>query len=159
MKRIQLTQGKFALIDDEDFEWLNQWKWFANKIRHTWYAGRNRHKSEVLGPSTIYMHRELCSGDMVDHRDRNGLNNRKSNLRNCSNQQNVYNSKIRSDNTSGLRGVCWDQQSGKWRASIRVTGKLVYLGSFSNKSKAAKIYNEAALKYQGSFAHLNKDYE
>jgi hypothetical protein len=92
MKEIKLTQGKVALIDDEDYEYFNQWNWFAHKDHHTYYAGRS---INVQGhQKQLWMHRELLDtpqGRQVDHIDHNGLNNQKSNLRNCTFSQNMVN--------------------------------------------------------------------
>ena len=92
MKKIELTQGKFALVDDEDFEWLNQWKWYANHLGYTWYVVRSvRYDNEV---KAILMHRSILNakiGEEIDHINHNGLDNRKKNLRICTRSQNNMN--------------------------------------------------------------------
>jgi hypothetical protein len=161
MKRIPLTQGKFALVDDQDYDFLMQWKWYACYIHKTHYAKR----SVRIGLKTIRirMHREILkrmrlhiAGKKIDHRDRNGLNNRRSNLRIATNSQNQHNQGIRKNNKSGYKGVTWNKQHNKWQARICINWKEIWLGLFDDKKDAAKAYNEAALKYHGKFAVLNK---
>lgn len=94
-------------------------------------------------------------GMFIDHINGNGLDNRKCNLRICTNTQNQYNASIRKDNTSGFRGVCWNRGSNKWQAYMRVNGKQTSLGLFTCLIKAAKTYDEAAKKYHKDFANLN----
>jgi hypothetical protein len=104
------------------------------------------------------MHRVIMnapSGMLVDHRDGNGLNNQKSNLRICNRKQNQQNRPMNSNNKSGYKGVCWNKRSNKWRSGIRVDNKDIFLGSFFCLVKAAKAYDEAAKKYFGEFAYLN----
>lgn len=152
MKRIPLTQGKFALVDDEDFEWLSQYKWH---LSHYGYAVCN----EYLGgyrSRGLRMHRLVMGAphDMVvDHINHDKLDNQKNNLRICKSRQNQYNMKRRKDNTSGFKGVRWHQN--KWNARIYVSGKETNLGSFDDKLEAAKAYNRAARKHYGDFALLN----
>lgn len=154
MKEIQLTQGKVALVDDEDFERLNQWKWRALHNRNTYYAIRNAKK--FLLRTIVYMHREIMNVQndmMIDHADSNGLNNCKSNLRICNNSQNMQNRKKPITNTSGYKGVT---RSGKrWRAYVAVNGIKKYLGTFDNPEQAAQVYEkEAKLSYK-EFARTN----
>lgn len=158
MKEIPLTQGKFALVDDEDFEWLNQWKWRVKKAKNgRFYVQRGMREN---GQSrTLYMHREIMKtpkGLDADHRDRNGLDNRKSNLRNCTRSQNLMNTIKREKNLSGYKGVTWCKEKEKWQAQIFVNNKNIRLGRFKTKEAAAFIYDEAAKKYFGEFARLNE---
>jgi hypothetical protein len=148
MKKIPLTQGKFALVDDEDYGWLMQWRWCAAKRRNTYYA--NKHKSD--------MHREILGlkhgdGKFVDHKDRNGLNNQKSNLRITTRSINALNCKVHSTNTSGYRGVSWFK--GKWQVQIVVKGRRVHCGYYKNKVVAAKVYDKEAIAFRGAHAKLN----
>ena len=153
MKQIPLTQGKFAIVDDEDYEYLMQWKWCV--VRHKkgrWYA------STHINNKTIYMHRWLIQnkpGKFTDHRNGNGLDNRRVNLRSCSPSQNGHNSKCRAGGTSKFKGVSWDRRYSKWRASIGIKYKLYNLGRFVNEKDAAMAYNEKATKVFGEFAYLN----
>ncbi len=158
MKQIKLTQGKFALVDDEDYEELSKHKWYALKGRYTFYAQRWR--PALKGKQIpIIMHRLLMNAekkcDMVDHRDGNGLNNQKENLRHCSNRENSRNRKIQANNTSGYKGVSWHKRDGKWNVNINVNQKKTHLGYFTCLIKAAKAYDAAAVKYYGEFAKLN----
>ena len=156
MKEIQLTQEKFALVDDEDFEWLNQWKWYASKIGNTYYARKNSLIDENGKQIKIYMHREIMNtpkGILTDHKDRNGLNNQKHNIRLCTYSQNGANRK--SWGVSKYLGVCWDKQNNKWVVRIETDNKSTYLGHFKIEKDAAMAYNEAAKKQHGEFARLN----
>lgn len=151
MKRIKLTQCKYALVDDEDFEWLNKFNWYATKGRNEdiWYAGRGRPISR--------MHREIMNAPadkQVDHKDGNGLNNQKSNLRLATNQQNQRNQKPR-NSSSKFKGVHWYKRDQVWIAYIQINGELKRLGYFNSEILAAQTYNLAAKMYFGEFARLN----
>lgn len=167
MKEIPLTQGKVALVDDEDFERVNQWKWNAelHKTRagteSTWYAKRIPWDSvSKRSLPKIYMHRFVVglsdASVRIDHRDRNGLNNQRSNLRLSTPSQNHANSIMNSRNTSGFRGVHWDKNRLKWEAQIRCGEKRIHLGRFETKAEAAIAYNNAAVAHFGEFATLNQ---
>ncbi len=123
MKQILLTQGKIALVADADYDWLNQWKWYVLKDRSgSFYAVRS--SSQKKGKRyPIYMHRLILGlerGDKRegDHRNHNTLDNRRSNLRICTQQQNLTNQKPRSNGTSKYKGVTWDKHRKKWYAQI-----------------------------------------
>ena len=107
MKQIPLTQGQYAFVDDEDYEILNKWKWQAQKTYFSFYAVRTLN-SPGRKPSLIRMHRSVLGlkrGEFGDHRDRNGLNNQKYNLRRCTFAENCRNKRLRKDNRSGFIGV------------------------------------------------------
>lgn len=157
-RRIPLTQGKYAIVDPEDFERLNRYKWYASKWGNTFYAIR------CAGPRRnlkyIRMHREIISPPghlVVDHINHNGLDNRKANLRPATRAQNNYNRLIfkRKDSSSNYKGVAWKKDKKKWRAQIHFNGKCIFLGYFEDEKKAAKAYDKAAEKYYGQFAYLN----
>ncbi len=156
MKRIPLTQGKFALVDDVDFEKLSKYKWHAAKHRNTYYA---RRKCKSMN-YPVRMHREIMGliykdGKQTDHRDGNGLNNQKYNLRICSNAENARNAVKQANNTSGYKGVTWNKPSKKWMAQIESGGKDYNLGRFIDKTEAAKAYDAKAKELFGEFAWLN----
>ena len=159
MKHIPLTQGKFAIVDDDKYDELAKHKWFAEKGRSTYYAARLT--PHINGKQHhIAMHRVLlglCEGDGIfsDHRNGNGLDNRMPNLRTCSNSQNRMNSLIQTNNTSGYKGVSWHKGHNKWSVYITVRRQKIMLGSFFCLVKAAKAYDEAAIKYYGEFANTN----
>lgn len=145
MAEILLSAGKYATVDDVDFEWLSQWKWTYSGHGYV-HRGDNGRK--------IYMHRLIAGWDRVDHIDGNGLNNQRSNLRPTSIAENGRNRGANRNNTSGYKGVFRNSKS-TWSSRIVSDGKNKYLGSFKSKEEAALAYNEAALKYHGEFARLN----
>lgn len=161
MKEIKLTKGQIAFVDDEYFEYLNQWKWFAVKSRDTYYANRRIKDSDGNIKAAI-MHRIImCAKNdtQVDHRDSNGLNNQKSNLRLCSNGQNQMNRggwrKSKYKGVTIKNSYYKDRHYIYIRARINVGNKQFHLGNFKTEPEAAEAYNEAALKYHGDFARLN----
>ena len=158
MKEIQLTQGKVALVDDEDFEYLNQWKWFPNNLKHGFYAVRMNPTLDNK-KNTISMHRFIMNVPLnmtVDHINRNTLDNRKINLRICTMAENLRNKNIYKNNTSKYKGVYYHKIVKKWLVRISVNNKRIHIGYFLNPIEGAKAYNEAAIKYHGEFANLNK---
>lgn len=156
-KEIILTQGKVAIVDDEDYDYLNQFKWHASKLSGKFYA---RRYIKLSKPSIkILMHRDIMKPEkvyVIDHIDGNTLNNQKNNLRICTHAQNMRNSKININNTSGFKGVYWNKQNAKWTALIRLNNKKIHIGYYIDIKDAAKAYNAAALKYHGEFANINK---
>jgi hypothetical protein len=156
MKTIKLTKGYFAIVDDDDFERLSQWEWYALVAKNgRVYAVRVQYASAPAKPRTILMHREILNappGIDVDHEDRDGLNNQRLNLRIATRTQNQGNSSRRKDNTSGVKGVTWNKQHQQWRAQIQVNGKKQHLGYFRNTHSAASAYINAAKKHFGQFA-------
>lgn len=159
MKLIELTKDKVALVDDEDFERVNSFKWYANKsyTTDTWYAERT---PIVDGKKVnVRMHRfilNITEGDkIIDHKDRNGLNNQKDNLRISNPSQNQANRSLTKNKTSKYKGVCWNKLRNKWRCSIMLNRKHISLGHFYSESQAALVYNKKAIELYGEFAHLN----
>ena len=144
MREISLTQEKVALVDDEDFEELNQVNWYANKIGKTYYAGRNI--SFINGKHiTTLMHLnilEKLNGLQIDHIDGNGLNNQRGNLRLVTTRQNGQNRKNQIK-TSQYPGVHWAKKSNKWRAMIRINGAKKHLGCFILEATAFDAYRKA----------------
>lgn len=159
MKEIKLTQGKVAMVDDEDYDFLMQWKWFARKKINTYYTTRYNGRLNGKQKPNIQMHRVILNapkGVDVDHKDHNGLNNQKNNIRLCTNTQNQQN-KI-GWGKSIFKGVCVSFVRGKYKsiiAYIDINKNHKYLGSFATEELAAIAYNEAAKKYYGEFANLN----
>lgn len=167
MKKIPLTQGKFAIVDDENFEQLSKHKWCVQKAENTFYAirgigGRLNHR-------VISMHRQILGlkhgdGKQTDHKNHNGLDNREANLRVCINTQNQHNRlKAKNKRTSQYKGIYWHkgriykgkQYKGRWQVEIQFNKKRIYLGSFHNEIKAAKMYDKKAKVLFGEFANLN----
>jgi hypothetical protein len=154
-KEIQLTQGIVTIVDDADFEYLNQFKWYLLKSNSNYYAIRTKRPENKL----IQLHRiviQAKQGEIVDHINGNKLDNRKCNLRICTKSQNCQNRKISKLNKSGFNGVSWNIRNKKWVAQIACNNQKIHIGFFNEPIEAAKAFNEAALKYHGEFAHLNK---
>ena len=155
-KEIPLTRGKVALVDDEDFEELNKYKWLAQHSKNTWYA--RRYTKRINGKQgSMLMHRKLMGFPIgqIDHANQDGLDNRKINLRICSKSQNLVNSRRYKSNTSGFIGVSWNKQHKKWEANIRKDNILIHLGLFTEKIVAARMRDEKAKEIYGEFAVLN----
>jgi hypothetical protein len=151
---IQLTQGKAAIVDDEDAD-LASFNWCAKKKTKTFYAQRNIRNSD--GSRTLRKLHQVIAERMgivgnPDHLDRDGLNNRRSNLRPATASQNGANQGKRSDNTSGVKGVYWHAGAGKWRARIKVDGKYHSLGYFIDLKDAKAVVETAREKAFGEFA-------
>ena len=158
MKEIPLTQGKVAIVDDEDYEELVQYKWYAHKNRRCWYARRST-RMAAGKQGAVLMHRQVMRAAprrQVDHRDGDGLHNWRTNLRYCTNGENQSNLHYKKEGcTSRYKGVSWYRRSGKWVAGIRVSGKGVNLGYFEEEEDAARAYNAAAVELFGEFASVN----
>ena len=160
MRKIKLTQGQVALVDDEDYQRINQFKWFAQYCPTTgcYVAARSIRKPN--GKRTVqYMHRVIINvpKDLwTDHENHNSLDNRKRNLRSCTMQQNARNRKPQNrPKTSKYKGVSLCKPSSKWRASINTDKRDKHIGLFNTEIEAAKIYDREAKKYFGEFAYLN----
>jgi len=155
MKLIPLTRGFFAKVDDADFEMLNKYKWHVSKSRNINYAKRNV-KVDGKWITTDNMHQQIMNtpkGKMVDHRDGDGLNNQRDNLRIVTTSQNCMNAKVRVDSKTGYKGV--SKSGKKYAVHLGVNSTRKYLGCYATAQEGAKIYNKAALKYFGEFARLN----
>ena len=156
MKHIQLTQGKHTIVDDEDFEYLNRYKWHAKFCNGGWYAiyafwhgGRSYE---------IRMHRVLTLapvGVLVDHRNFDSLDNRKQNLRLCNHQQSQFHRRSSNNSKSKYKGVSWHKGGKKWQSAIKHNRKSYHIGTFGNEIDAAKAYDSKAKEVFGEFAYLN----
>jgi hypothetical protein len=157
MKYIPLTRGSVALVDDEDYDFLMQWKWVESRgyaIRRP-YMGKKPNGQSRWG-KTIMMHRVINStpeGLDTDHINRDTLDNRRQNLRSATVSQNMGNQRPQIGKTSSYKGVYLDR--GMWRAAIQCNKKGKKLGYFLTEEAAAIAYNEAAKKLFGEFARLN----
>ena len=156
MKEIKLTKGRVALVDDEDFEKLNRYNWYAlncNK-ENRFYVLRNILFNGKKG--IALMHREILGSAkplFVDHINGNGLDNRKENLRFVTPQQNQFNRKgCNKNNKLGIKGICWDKRGRGFRARIKINGKGIHLGCYKILSEAIQARSQAELKYFGEFA-------
>lgn len=152
-KQIELTQGQVAIVDDDDYEWLSQWKWYAylSKHTHSFYAARNGVKVPFHG--TIYMAREIMKtpkGMVCDHINHDTLDNRKENLRNVTNSQNLMNRKgAASNNKLGER--CIRKEKKGFRVQVKVGGKYVYDKYFSSIEAAIVARDKALKQHHGEF--------
>lgn len=160
MKKIELTKGFFALVDDEDIELVANYSWRVIPTRNTMYAKAYVRGSGRKNPQQVFMHRLIMNapkGIEVDHINGNGLDNRKENMRLCSHAQNIQNQRNTScRGSSSYRGVSWSKKDKRWVAQICKDYSNEVLGYFKNEKEAALAYNEAALKYFGEFARLNE---
>ena len=153
-KLIPLTQGKFAIVDAEDYERLSKYKWHVDKGDSTYYAARG-----IVGKN-FRMHREILNapeGLVVDHRNHNGLDNRRENLRLCTVAENNMNRRPskRANKSSRFKCVSWDKRRKRYQAYIQQNGKTVRIGRFKSEVAAAKAYDEKAKELFGEFAYLN----
>jgi AP2 domain. len=161
MKRIDMNQGIKVKVDDEDYEFLNQWKW--HKCGK--YAVRIALKSERKSDGkqfNIFMHREIMNtpiGMDTDHINGEGFDNRKANLRIVTRSQNLMNRAILKNNKTGHKGVFLDNRNRRkykiWQATISFNKKRLELGHFYTKEDAIHAYDEAAKKFHGEFAYKN----
>jgi len=152
MKTIPVYPGHIAIVDTDNHERLSKFKWTLHQKGDCKYARRNKRHPDGK-QTTILMHREILSSPMIDHIDGNGLNNKRTNLRPCTNSQNSANRKKSKRNTSGFKGVC--KRSKRWDAYIRVGGIQIHLGCFDTPEQAAHAYDRKAIEVFGEFARLN----
>lgn len=146
-------QFEFCIVDDEDFEKLNEWRWHSdNKGYIVRRVRRNGRKS------VVYMHREIMQTPesmVTDHINGIRTDNRKSNLRICSDAQNKRNRGPAHNNPTGLKGAYWQEQISRWYSRIQIDGKSIYLGTFDSAELASQAYTKAALEYHKEFAWSN----
>ncbi len=156
-RKIPLTQGKFAIVDEEDYEELNKYKWYALNHRGHFYAGRVDIKDGRRRNMT--MHRQLinCPIDkVIDHKNHNGLDNRKANLRVATRQQNSWNIKKRpGKKSSQFKGVSFCKRDKRWEAYIICGMKHIFIGRYDDEETAARAYDEKAKELFREFANPN----
>lgn len=153
MKQVPLTKGMVALVDDEDFERVMQHSWCANKVGKIWYA-----QSRIKGKAVL-MHRfilDVPCGKNTDHVNHDGLDNRRSNIRACSQSQNCANSGMRANNKNGFKGVLANHKGRSWCARIRKDYKQYYFCGFKTREEAARKYDQVATEWFGEFALTNQ---
>jgi len=149
VKMIPLTNGFYAYVDAEDYEWLNQWHWRAYSAGYAarWEKGK-----------LIYMHRQIMQpppGKIVDHISGNGYDNTRANMRNITRRQNMYNKGKHIGTSSIYKGVSYDKRRHQWHAAIRFGKERFYLGYFDTEAEAARVYDRKAVELFGEFAGLN----
>ena len=158
MKLIELSQGYCAKVDDGDYEMLMSFpKWFAMKHHGNIYAKCNI-TLENGKRTTLKMHRVIMKAkpnQIVDHRNGDGLDNQKHNLRKTNNQKNSFNRKSHTGSSSKFKGVSYHKIRCRWQANICINYKSIYLGLFDSEIDAAKAYDKAAKMHFGEFARLN----
>lgn len=158
MKEIPLSRGLVALVDDEDYEALNQYKWSAKLSNGIFYAARSA-KREDGKKTTVYMHHELIGkkkGLHVDHGDGNSLNNQRYNLSHVTPRQNAQNR--HASRSLNLPGVCWNKRARKWQAQIVVKGKIKYLGYYTDEYDAYLAYRKAVKEQDGEDSCITINY-
>ena len=160
MRLIVLTKGQTTIVDDEDFDKLNQHKWYAQYCASTGcYVAARTIRIAKNKRYLQYMHRAILGapkGYFADHRNRNPLDNRKRNLRICTIQQNAMNRRPQNrSKTSKYKGVSLFKENDKWRASIKTDKRDKHIGLYNTEIEAAKAYDKEAKKYFGEFAYLN----
>lgn len=157
MKEILLSNGGVCLVDDCDYEYLNSFKWYRKKGNKTFYA--ERYLGKVDGKYRhIYMHKEIMEkngGLRIDHKDENGLNNQRLNLRFATHGQNLANRKVRKNSSSKYKGVSWNEQCKKWDVRLRKNGTQYWLGLFKTEEEAALAYDIKAKDLHKEFAFSN----
>ena len=147
-------QGLVALVDDEDYDVAMQHTWGVVRspqgvvyARRQWWEGEHRKAQK--------MHNFITGWPCVDHRDHDGLNNQRQNLRRATDSQNQANQRVRRTGSSEYRGVSWHRRRGDWGSRIRVDGRLIHLGYFTDEIEAARAYDSAARERFGDFACVN----
>ena len=160
-RRIPLTQGKYTIVDVEDYEKLAKYKWFAVRSERGYYAVRmtKAKKGSRVRQKGVRMHRAIMGvpeGKIMDHINHNGLDNRRANLRVATRRENTWNKrKQRGNCSSKYKGVTWLKSMGKWQARIVCKGRAIFLGYFDDEKAAERAYDAKAAELFGEYAVLN----
>lgn len=153
---IRLTRGQYTKVDVEDYDWLSQYKWYCTVGG---YAARSQYHKETGGQSRVLMHRELCyapEGMVVDHINRDPLDNRRANLRAATQKQNIWNRSLpKSAGWTRYHGIRWDKNRRAWQVRLTVNGRRESFGYYKDEREAARAYDRVAKKYRGQYAVLN----
>ncbi len=167
MKTIELSQGLVSKVSDEDYEWLKEFNWFAQKCNGKIYAARHKMESERCPTCNqrtnkrskiVLMHREIINapkGMHIDHKNRDELDNQRENLRPATISQNLLNTKGRNNSSSIYKGISYTKTTKKWVVALRYEKKQYYLGQYMNEESAARIYDYWIHKIEPEFALLN----
>lgn len=162
MKKIPLTQGQFALVDDEDYEYLMQWKWCAQR-QGFHYVSAVTHTRKNGRQLQIKMHRVVLNLSdpkiICDHINCNPLDNRKSNLRICTYLENTRNRSMVTKSKSGAKGVSWSSTAKRYVARIKIPEKRLFLGYFNTVEEASAAYSKAAKEHFNEFANDGKTHQ
>lgn len=160
MKKIPLTKGKYAIVDDEDYPYISRFKWQLSGDGY--FAVRAFHNNGSKSAS-VYMHQLLIEarvGVVTTHINNDGLDNRKENLAYCSrshwSQSKEWPKEKKALCSSKYKGVTFRKRQNKWSATISLHGKYIHIGSFLTEKEAAKAYNAKALELYGENAYQNK---
>lgn len=149
---IPLTRGYEAIIDAADVPLVEGHNWFAHKRTRKFYAATNMRQGDRY--VTVQLHTMITGFAITDHRDGDGLNNRRENLREANAFENARNRRLNQNNTSGYKGVAWRAQSSRWSASIRFERRLIHLGYFDTPEDAAAAYAKASAEMHGEFGRI-----
>lgn len=154
MAIIRLNNDRECIIDDSDYEYISQYRWYYAKHG---YAARTVRSGGLK--KNVYMHRFIMGakrGEVIDHKNRNTLDNRRGNLRICTVRDNASNKRIQDNNTVGFKGIYRRKENGKWQAEIKINGKKRALGCYQFKEQAAMVYDIWAIFYYGEYALTNR---
>jgi hypothetical protein len=158
---LYLGNDLYTTVDDEDYYWLSQWNWNAVKIKDKLYVKRGVKKAKLKTnvKYELFLHRVVmkCTNSelVVDHIDKNPLNNQKSNLRICTKAENNRNTSSHKNSSSKYLGVSYDKARNKWQAQLMINGKKVLMKRYITEKEAAEAYDQAAKLHSGEYANLN----